>query len=95
MSQHLSTELWTILDGKGSLLHIETSCDSEESGRHICSVNKKEEKVACLIMLAPELLNLVYKLRDAKEDLPADSEIKYLKHLAKKLIDRFNADIKQ
>jgi hypothetical protein len=62
MSQHLSKETWTIIEGEGSLLHIETSSECEVAGRHICSINKKDDKVATLIMLSPELLDLLYDI---------------------------------
>lgn len=83
MAEHLSTETWTMLEGKGSLLHIETSCDCKVAGRHVCSINKSEERVATLIMLAPELLGLAYAVKERKE--PA-----MIKKLADSLIDRFN-----
>lgn len=51
------------MDGKRSLIHIETSADCEIAGRHICSINKNEKKVAGLIMIAPELLDLAWELK--------------------------------
>jgi hypothetical protein len=87
MSEHLSTETWTIMDGKRSLLHIETSSDCEVAGRHICSINKKEERVATLIMLAPELLALAYAVYE-------NNSPEQLKTSAASLIQRFNVSIK-
>lgn len=86
MAEHLSTETWTIMEGKGSLLHIETSCDCEVAGRPICSINKREERVATLIMLAPELLGLAYMIEEQKDPTA-------IKELATSLIRRFNISI--
>lgn len=87
MAEHLSTETWTIMDGKASLLHIETSSDCEVAGRHICSINKRDERVAALIMLSPELLALAYAVYENKS--PEE-----IKASAVSLIQRFNLPIK-
>lgn len=83
MAEHLSTETWTIMEGKGSLLHIETSADCEVSGRPICSINKREERVATLIMLAPELLGLAYMIQEEQNST-------VIKKMAESIIERFN-----
>lgn len=67
MSQHLSKETWNILESKrGSLLHIETSAESEAAGRHICSINKRDIRVAELISVAPELLDMAYLIDEGR-----------------------------
>jgi hypothetical protein len=84
MSQHLSTETWTIMDGKRSLLHIETSAECDLAGRHICSINKRYTRVANLVMLAPELLGLAYMITEHKD--PVDIKAKAEDIIARSLL---------
>jgi hypothetical protein len=87
MSQHLSTETWTVMEAR-TFLHIETSADCDVAGRHICSIPKKEHTIASLIMLAPELLALAYGVVDGLTRLELEEK-------AADILKRFSAYAKK
>lgn len=48
---------WDYVEGRTKLLHVETRIDNPHgAGLPICSIPKAREADACLVMMAPELL---------------------------------------